>query len=324
MQTGLNLLSNVTISVFSTMIVLQILPVLWLVQLVKSQASSVPGDKVIATLGQPVLLNCHPEKPFKPNRIFWQGRKPSDPVDEYPWVLHAYNNGAEELHTQNISYRNRTSIYMDLIPQGNLSLLISEAKVEDDNTQIFVHVQADIVHNICRKDLRVAAMPQKPEVNVSCMEGAGEQQIVCTSHGSFPEPTLNWTGLNQRESSPLPTVTFNPNENTYSIRSALWVNLTKDQRVTCYVTNPTLQETINTSITPRDSCSSMYPTNHLHIWMAVLAIVIVCAGAILYYKRKVLCSCPKECSGEDPGPTSDHPAKEACLLEMKDRACCDT
>uniref|UniRef100_A0A0E9WRA9 Immunoglobulin V-set domain-containing protein n=1 Tax=Anguilla anguilla TaxID=7936 RepID=A0A0E9WRA9_ANGAN len=119
------------------MIVLQILPVLWLVQLVKSQASSVPGDKVIATLGQPVLLNCHPGNAFKPTGSSGKGENHRTPWMSTQWVLHAYNNGAEELLTQNISYRNRTSIYMDLIPEGNLSLLISEAKVEDDNTQIF-------------------------------------------------------------------------------------------------------------------------------------------------------------------------------------------
>lgn len=129
------------------------------VQLAELQATSIAGDEVIATLGQPVLLKCDLGMQINPSviRIYWQGRNTSDSVDEFPQVLHAFNKGVEEFDKQTSCYRSRTSINRDLIRQGDLSLLISEAKVKDDGTQLIVHLQEkDVVKNICRKTLRVA------------------------------------------------------------------------------------------------------------------------------------------------------------------------
>ncbi|KAJ8352556.1 hypothetical protein SKAU_G00240320 [Synaphobranchus kaupii] len=295
------------------------------VPLAEPQTSTVPVDEVIVTLGQPALLSCHLGKLLDPKttRIYWQTRNVE------PKVLHAHNKGSEELDMQDDRYRNRTSIYGDLIHQGNLSLLISEAKAEDDNTELDVIVQENgLAHPYCSKRLRVTARFQKPEVNVSCLGGVGQLKIVCTSHGGFPEPKVNWTGLHRQDNNPPPMVTVNPNDSTYTIRSTLYVNLTKDQSATCYVTNPTSQETVNTSITPRVSCPDMYPPDHTTIVIictAVLVIAIIgCPLVILLYKREWLtCSGPNQ-SGREVQDPALHPDETTGLHEMENHACCDT
>ncbi|XP_061091736.1 CD276 antigen-like isoform X2 [Conger conger] len=281
---------NMTMKMFSMMIVLQIFVHVWMVQLAESRASGVV--EVIATLGQPVLLSCNWGKALEPNniRVYWQGPG-AGRGEKNVMVVHAYNKGKEEFTEQDSRYRNRTSMNRDLISQGNLSLLIKDIKAIDDNTQLIAHVQEGSANtqDICNRMLRVTAEFQKPEVNVSCVEGREELKIDCKSHGGFPKPKLSWTGLNQRGNNPSPIVTSNSIDGTYTIHSTLWVNISKDQRVTCHVTNPTSQKNINASIITYASCQ--VPPDHylIEICSAVTVAVTLIIVAIFLYKRNLCC-----------------------------------
>ncbi|KAJ8379137.1 hypothetical protein AAFF_G00230490 [Aldrovandia affinis] len=253
-----------------------------------SLGSSVPGAEVnvvMATIGQPVVLPCNIswDKPFDPKsiRFYWQARKESDEKGDYPEVVHVYNKGEEELDRQDASYRNRTTIYKHLLPDGLLSLLITDVKAEDDRTQFIVNIrgrETTKFQSICRTAVRATARFQTPDVNVSCVESGGELKLLCTSRGGFPAPTVRWTGPNSINDA-VTTLTTDPNSSLYSIHSTLSVNvsamatpathdgsdyaarrpLLANVTFTCSVTNPALQETADASVVARDDCGGNGP-----------------------------------------------------------------
>ncbi|KAJ8246723.1 hypothetical protein GJAV_G00254670 [Gymnothorax javanicus] len=300
---------------------LQSIIVLWLAQLGASWSGVGPEGTITATLGQPVLLTCNLGRMLNvdESRVYWQARKPTG--RDHSEVLHCYNKGVEEPKQQSQGYRGRTSIDRDGIANGNLSLLINEAKVEDDNIQIIVYLQENAVQPVCQYLLRVAAKLQTPVVNVTCKENAIE--LDCASHGSFPLPELTWTGLNHQANSPPSTVTVDPNDGTYSVRSILQEKLATNQTLTCYVTNSMTRETVNASVTPSASCKdpkeeppkkNNTPVIAGVVVLLVFSILIVILIVIHLHKNgRLVCSRSNGNTRERPAD----PAEETSLQEVK-------
>ncbi|XP_036396828.1 butyrophilin-like protein 2 isoform X2 [Megalops cyprinoides] len=219
----------------------------------RTRAAEIPVISVTATIGESVILPCSigHGKPMdlSGTRIYWQGSNKAR--ESEPKVAYVYNKGAVEINRQNRLYRNRTSLFMDELPFGNFSLKLTTVIAEDYQTEVDVLFQKNFelgFEMICRIALNVTARWQKPQVTISCIEGAGLAKVLCGSQGGFPEGTVSWSIQNH---------TLHPHEiktthNGTSVQSSLWVNISKGQMVTCTVLNPTLQETVNTSVTAKE------------------------------------------------------------------------
>ncbi|KAJ8379138.1 hypothetical protein AAFF_G00230500 [Aldrovandia affinis] len=316
---------------------------LLLVGFAGSLGSSVPGAEVnvvMATIGQSVVLPCNIswDKPFDPKsiRFYWQARKESDEKGDYPEVVHVYNKGEEELDKQDASYRNRTTIYKHLLPDGLLSLLITDVKAEDDGTQFIAILPGNTLPTICMTKLRATARFQTPDVNVSCVESGGELKLLCTSRGGFPAPTVRWTGPNSINDA-VTTLTTDPNSRLYSIHSTLSVNvsamatptthdgsdyaarrpLLANVTFTCSVTNPVRQENVQATVIISKRCPGLFPPDSPGVWSWAVGIVVLCLAALLcaimflYCRPRLL----KQRHGGDRVPVSD-PYEEKNLPEL--------
>ncbi|NXH80450.1 MOG protein, partial [Edolisoma coerulescens] len=79
-----------------------------------------------AFVGETVVLPCTTTPPEEPtlakSMLYWQiGSK----------VVHFFQNGQDSLKTQDKDFRGRTSLFLDQMKHGNLSLKISNVQLED-------------------------------------------------------------------------------------------------------------------------------------------------------------------------------------------------
>ncbi|KAG9331074.1 hypothetical protein JZ751_020272 [Albula glossodonta] len=317
----------------SSMAVLLALLLLLMVEFGKPEIHNDPdaeGTVVIATIGQSVNLPCNytlhtPLDPLRV-RIYWQGKK-SKQQNDYEQVLHVFNKGREEPERQDEQFRDRTSIQLQLIPLGLLSLRIAPVTPQDDSTHIITYLQMpdNSVRSICKTTLRAVARFQKPEVSVVCLKTEGEVLLVCTSDGGFPKPTVSWTGVNF-STPPDTNVTLNSKNSSYSINSILRLNGTQHPRGTCTVTNPALPETLSTSVRLSEHCVGATPESGTPTKMVIMCVVVVLPALtcvlLFLLKETELChshSHSTRCHTEDPIPAL-HQDEETTLQGAQSQA----
>ncbi|KAJ8386793.1 hypothetical protein AAFF_G00167420 [Aldrovandia affinis] len=261
---------------------------------------------VTAHIGQAVVVPCStPDKPPDLNgaRIYWQGRNGKGSKDQE--VMQVFNKGQKEGNLVNSLYRNRTRFFEDELRFGNFSLVIDPVKIEDDRTILVVFYEKDNKSGFtetCRATLQVAARYQKPELNVSCADRVGLAKVVCDTWGGFPQPSVSLGLQNamRQEQEVTPTVTQHPESGTFTVRSALLVNVSKGQTVTCSVTNPTLGETVTSSVSAPDcEGSSHNPGNETTTKTEtyVLMILVVSTAFVITMVVVVIVFCRRNKSG---------------------------
>ncbi|KAJ8350888.1 hypothetical protein SKAU_G00260180 [Synaphobranchus kaupii] len=175
-----------------------------------------PAVPVVTALnGQGVVIPCSTQDPpthLQETRIYWQGSNPrrSKNSNKDTEVMLVYNKGKVEKNWQTPLYRNRTTIFPDLLFGGNFSLKIdrSETKVNPD-----------------------------------------------TRSRTF---SANWT---------------------------LLLNASEGQIITCFVTNPALRETVNTSVTIQ-GCGGNIPGPHnakTASWVVPVAVVVLLVVSVVVF-----------------------------------------
>uniref|UniRef100_A0A4W5QEZ4 Ig-like domain-containing protein n=1 Tax=Hucho hucho TaxID=62062 RepID=A0A4W5QEZ4_9TELE len=199
-----------------------------------------------------------------------------------PKVLHVFKDGNEEYDHQDPVYKNRTTIKMDQLASGNLSLLLNPVNVRDNRMtcDVILIINGE-TSKVCQITVNVAASYQKPKLTLDVTD----MTLVCTTHGGFPEDQVTWRTHN-RTLEPQEAVnkpTKDPRTGTYSISSR--VNVTAGQNITCSVYNPILNETQSTS-TIIPACEFYHPVNVQRHLATICLFVILLIAVILCLKRE--------------------------------------
>ncbi|NXS84137.1 MOG protein, partial [Erpornis zantholeuca] len=89
-----------------------------------------------AFVGESVVLPCTTTPPGEPilaeSMLYWQiGRK----------MVHFFQNGQDSLETQDKDFHGRTSLFLDQMKHGNLSLKISNVQLQDKAEYICIYKQ---------------------------------------------------------------------------------------------------------------------------------------------------------------------------------------
>ncbi|XP_029979946.1 ICOS ligand-like [Sphaeramia orbicularis] len=233
------------------------------------------------TNGSWVLWECH--HPFsdpseaKESRIYWQGIEPSK-------VLHFCKEGEENLDHQDESFKNRTKIFPNQIPSGNLSLAI-KLDLEHDNNSVEVVISSKDTKKICQTTLNVAVSFQKPTVEMN----QTDMTVTCSTKGGYPVPEVKWTSWD-RESGLERTLEEDEIWNNITKEKKLYnivskANATGSKKMTCTVYNPTSNEILIGSI----DIPAQGTDNHNGLGVGgivgiVLGVVLVGVLAFVLYK----------------------------------------
>ncbi|NWV85597.1 MOG protein, partial [Dasyornis broadbenti] len=91
-----------------------------------------------AFVGESVVLPCSTSPPeeltLSKSMLYWQiGRK----------IVHFFQNGQDSLKAQDKHFHGRTSLFLDQMKHGNLSLKISNVQLGDDNEYICIYRQTE-------------------------------------------------------------------------------------------------------------------------------------------------------------------------------------
>ncbi|XP_062287326.1 CD276 antigen-like [Scomber scombrus] len=167
--------------------------------------------------------------------------------------------------------------------QGQEAEVFLESREESDEPQSMERDEE------CKDE---SARLSEPKVDIN----KTNKTATCTTKGGYPKPEITWIiedGVNQTERTLEPhqvQTTMTPEEDgTYSIRSTINVTVTKSQKVTCIVYNPTSNKT-------QKHYAKIPPVNTLGVGAlvgvgigiviaVVFAVGIGVAGIILWRRR---------------------------------------
>ncbi|NWI54546.1 CD276 protein, partial [Calyptomena viridis] len=99
----------------------------------------VPDEPVVALFGQDATLRCSfsPEANFSLDdlSLIWQ-------LTDTKRLVHRFSGGRDQLEDQGRVYTNRTSLFYDQLPRGNVSLLLRRVEIADEGSfTCFVRVR---------------------------------------------------------------------------------------------------------------------------------------------------------------------------------------
>ncbi|XP_074020856.1 butyrophilin subfamily 3 member A2-like [Numenius arquata] len=240
-----------------------------------------PGQPLLATVGQDVVLPCHlsPRVDAQSLEIRWIRHQFSETV-------HLYRNGGNHYGEQMEEYAGRTELSRDGLSSGSLDLRLSGLRPSDDG-QYVCTVQDAASYGEATVDLKVAAMGSVPLLSLEAYEDGGIR-VVCRSAGWYPPPQVLWKDAGGQH---LPSVSLrrSPDERgLFEIQDVIVVSGKGEGNVSCVVRNSRLEQEQASSL----HISAPFFHNAQH-WMAALGVLLLlllmCFGVIAYlFRRKVV------------------------------------
>uniref|UniRef100_A0ACB8E641 Uncharacterized protein n=1 Tax=Sphaerodactylus townsendi TaxID=933632 RepID=A0ACB8E641_9SAUR len=153
----------------------------------------VPDDPVVTLFGHDATLRCS----FAPDGNFsladlsliWQ-------LTDTKRLVHKYADGRDQLANQGRSYANRTALFYDQLPGGNVSLLLRRVQIADEGSfTCFVRVRD---YSSAAVALQVAAVYSKPNLSLEPnknLKPGDPVTVTCHAFRDYPKPALMlWPG----------------------------------------------------------------------------------------------------------------------------------
>ncbi|XP_075064410.1 CD276 antigen isoform X2 [Mixophyes fleayi] len=207
----------------------------------------VPAGPVTGILDEDVILPCWFSPPvgfsLKDLSVFWTLTNLQQ--------VHAFTLGREQLENQDLEFINRTHLFLEQLPQGNMSLLLRKVRLADEGTYTcFVNAGNS---SSAAVSLQVAASFPKPTLHLEPSEGLkpGDQvTVTCHIYLRYPEVEILWQDGNGRNLTENVTTSQEANEDgLFHVQSSVRVILETSDTYTCLVYNPALQMVTHASLT---------------------------------------------------------------------------
>ncbi|XP_050923020.1 butyrophilin-like protein 10 [Lates calcarifer] len=187
-----------------------------------------PHQPIAALLGDDIILPCHLEPAVNafPMRVEWA--RP----DLSPGSVHVWQNGWEwPVHTHP-TYEGRTSLSINKLKQGDVSLKLTKVKLSDEGTyRCFVPTKSKNSY----VQLVVGAV-SSPVVNITGINTSIRAVVLeCESKGWYPEPEVLWLDGEGNLLSAGPTETVRGPDDLYTVSSRVTVEKRHSNSFTCRV-----------------------------------------------------------------------------------------
>ncbi|XP_033465385.2 butyrophilin subfamily 3 member A2-like isoform X1 [Epinephelus lanceolatus] len=213
-----------------------------------------PLQPVIVMLGEDVILPCRLEPAVDaPGMTFEWARPDLNPRFVHVWHEH------QNLHVnQHPSYKGRTSVSVNQLKQGDISLKLSKVKLSDRGTYRCYFPDLD-------KDSTVQLVVGTASQAVISLAGIDRSSsgvvLQCESAGWYPEPEVLWLDGEGKLLSAGPTETVRGPDDLYAVSSRVTVEKRHSNSFTCRVQQNNINQTRETHIQVPDDlfvapCSS--------------------------------------------------------------------
>uniref|UniRef100_A0A8C3FIU8 Butyrophilin subfamily 1 member A1-like n=1 Tax=Chrysemys picta bellii TaxID=8478 RepID=A0A8C3FIU8_CHRPI len=210
-----------------------------------------PDHPITASLGGVAVLPCHlsPRMSAENMEVGWLRSQDSA-------VVHLYRDGHDQYGEQMLEYRGRTELLKDDITNGRVSLRIRNVRPSDD-VQYTCFFQSGVSYEEALLELQVADMGSDPDISVEGHHDGGIR-VVCRSSGWYPEPKVQWRDL-QGKILPSASEEITPKANDlFQTEIAIVLTEESNQKVSCSVRNPRLNQERETAISIAGQCLSAW------------------------------------------------------------------
>ncbi|XP_053199181.1 butyrophilin-like protein 1 [Scomber japonicus] len=227
-------------------------------------------------VGDDVVLPCQLEPPADATTIILEWAKP----DLNPRFVFVWHNGQELVVDQNKAYKGRTSLFIDKLKHGDISLKLSKVKISDEGTYRCYIPDLDKEYFV---ELLVVAVSSPGVSLVGTDRSSSGVTVVlqCESKGWYPQPDVFWLNSEGNLLSAGPTKTVRGPDGLYTVSSRVTVEKRQSNNFTCRVQQHNINQTRETHIiVPEDffmapsSCAACITTSVLFCVMFILAVAI--------------------------------------------------
>uniref|UniRef100_A0A3Q2X3Z9 Ig-like domain-containing protein n=1 Tax=Haplochromis burtoni TaxID=8153 RepID=A0A3Q2X3Z9_HAPBU len=178
-----------------------------------------PHQPVVALVDDDVILPCHvePAEDVSAQILEWTRS------DLNPRFVHVWRSGQDLVNTRNPSYRGRTSLFINELKHGNISLKLSRVKLSDKGTY----------------ECSIPLMGKNYFVKLAVGNFSGIDKnrggvvLQCESAGWYPEPELLWLDGEGNLLSAGPTETLRGPDDLYTVSSRVTVEKRHSNNITC-------------------------------------------------------------------------------------------
>ncbi|XP_062998224.1 CD276 antigen [Elgaria multicarinata webbii] len=274
----------------------------------------VPDDPVVAIFGRDAILRCSfsPDANFSLDdlTLIWQ-------LTDTKRLVHSFAGGRDQLANQRGDYANRTALFYDQLPRGNVSLLLHRVRIADEGSfTCFVRVTD---YGSAAVTLQVAAFYSKPNMNLEPNKNLKPGDLVtvtCHTFSGYPEAIVVWQdGRGSNITENITTSQVANEEGLFDVRSVLRVVLEPNSTYSCLVKNPLLRQETHASVTITGQ-HLLFPA--VALWVTVgLAVCLVVLLIVLAYvcQKKIRQSCKEE--KENAGIEDEGEGSKTALQPLK-------
>uniref|UniRef100_A0A3B4H154 Ig-like domain-containing protein n=1 Tax=Pundamilia nyererei TaxID=303518 RepID=A0A3B4H154_9CICH len=189
-----------------------------------------PHQPVVALVDDDVILPCHvePAEDVTAQILEWTRS------DLNPRFVHVWRSGQDLVNTRNPSYRGRSSLFINELKRGNISLKLSRVKLSDEGTyecSIPLMEKKSFVKLVVASDAATS-----PVISLSGIDKNRAGVVLqCESAGWYPEPELLWLDGEGNLLSTGPTETLRGPDDLYTVSSRVTVEKRHSNNITCRV-----------------------------------------------------------------------------------------
>ncbi|XP_047453925.1 lamin-B2-like isoform X2 [Mugil cephalus] len=234
------------------------------------------SQPIVATLGEDVVLPCYLQPAEDATDLTVEWTRP----DLDPRFVHVWRSQQELVGKKHMLFEGRTSLFIDELTKGNISLKLSEVKLSDEgHYKCFIPSPGKQTF----VQLCVASVPvSSPIISLSGMDrDRGGVVLQCESRGWYPEPEVLWLDAEGNLLSAGPPETVRGPDDLYTVSSRVTVDKRHNNSFTCRIQQNDIYQTREAHIhVPDDfflsSSSSAVPINTgLAVSLAVTIMVIL-------------------------------------------------
>ncbi|XP_076019348.1 butyrophilin subfamily 3 member A2-like [Genypterus blacodes] len=265
------------------------------------QPQVIGPQKIVAMLGDDVILPCHLEPVVDAVSMTLEWARP----DLTPRFVFVWLN-RQEMWDKHPSYKGRTSVSIDELRQGNISLRLSNVTLSDEGKYRCFVPMLDTQTNI---ELVIAAA-SSPVISLLGIDpNSRTGMLECESAGWYPEPEVLWLDAEGNIISAGPTETLRGPDGLYTVRSSVTVINKHANTFTCKLRQNKTNQARETQIHIQDdffmvSCRPV-GSNAIVASVCLLFILTVCFVLWKYRQTK-----PKGTDGREG-------EKEQLIKEMQ-------
>ncbi|XP_065806596.1 golgin subfamily A member 6-like protein 22 [Labrus bergylta] len=202
----------------------------------------VPSQPVVSLVGEDVILPCHLDPVMNAFDMTVEWARP----DLNPRFILVWRHGEELKTKKHPSFSGRTSVFIDELEKGNISLKLSKVKVSDEGGyKCFLPT----LSKTSTVQLVVGSV-SSPVVQMT--KNNNGVLLECESADWYPEPEMFWLDGEGNLLSAEPTETVRGPDGLYTVSSRVTVEKRHGRKFTCRVTQRKINQTREKHLTIPD------------------------------------------------------------------------